>query len=256
MLDRTFIHGAGVGAATERGLWLAGARDWATFLAMQRGGALPGSHKRGGKLERLAGVIEDSRAALASGDVEYFRARLPGPEMWRMHAPFAGRAAYVDIETTGLSPAYDVVTVVALHDGTRCHTFVRGDNLADFPRMAAQFALLVTFNGATFDIPFLQTTFPDFAPRAHLDLRYPLARLGHKGGLKEIERRVGIQRPRHLAELDGFDAVRLWRQHERGDRAALPTLLAYAEQDVANLVTLAAIVGRDMPARVGFTLPS
>ena len=60
-------------------------------------------------------------------------------------------------------------------------------------------------NGATFDVPFLQTAFPRFKPLAHLDLRYPLRRLGLTGGLKEIERTAGIKRPRHLREVDGFD---------------------------------------------------
>ena len=203
-------------------------------------------------MDRIARLVEESRQALRDDAVEFFGERLPRGELWRLHTHFGSRAAYFDIETTGLSPGFDVVTVVGLYDGDRCDMFVRGKNLDDFPRAAARHPLLVSYNGATFDVPFLQATFPRFEPRAHLDLRYPLARLGYKGGLKEIERRVGIKRPLHLADLDGFDAVLLWRAHERGDRRALDTLIEYTRADVVSLATLAGLVSREMPDRVGF----
>jgi uncharacterized protein YprB with RNaseH-like and TPR domain len=248
MLASSFIHAEGIGPTTERGLWAAGADSWRAFLALQRAGKLRG----GGKMQRLGAVVEASCAALDAGEVEYFGARLPAGELWRLYGSFRHRAAYVDIETTGLSPDIDEVTVVALHDGATCRTFVRGRDLEAFPAVAARYPLLVSFNGATFDIPFLQRAFPRFRPRAHLDLRYPLARLGYRGGLKEIERTAGIRRPGHLAGIDGFEAVRLWRAHQRGDARALATLLAYAREDVVNLVPLAELVARQMPRLVGF----
>lgn len=246
MLDRSFIHAPGVGPSTERTLWRSGARDWETFLDLRRAGKL-----RGGRMDRIARIVEESQQALRIGAIEFFDERLPRGELWRLHTQFGARAAYFDIETTGLSPGLDVVTVVGLYDGGEFQVFVRGKNLDDFPRVAATFPLLVSYNGATFDVPFLQATFPRFQPRAHLDLRYPLARLGYRGGLKEIERKVGIRRPRHLAELDGFDAVLLWRAHERGDRRALATLIEYTQQDVVNLATLARLVSKEMPDHVG-----
>jgi uncharacterized protein YprB with RNaseH-like and TPR domain len=72
----------------------------------------------------------------------------------------------------------------------------------------------------------------------HLDLRFLLARLGFKGGLKKIEPRFGIRRPPAVKHLDGFDAVLLWERYQRGDRTALDLLLEYNREDVANLETL------------------
>ena len=247
VLASSFIHGQGVGPSTERRLWRSGAHDWPAFLALARGGRL-----RGKRMVQLAEVVQASQAALAAGHIEFFGERLPPAELWRLHGSFSQQAAYFDIETTGLSPGLDVVTVVGLYDGRSFQAFVRGQNLDDFPRAAASHALLVSYNGATFDLPFLQATFQGFAPRAHLDLRYPLARLGYRGGLKEIERRAGIRRPGHLAELSGFDAVRLWHEHERGDAEALATLIAYTREDVVNLSALADLVAAQMPAQLGF----
>ena len=75
--------------------------------------------------------------------------------------------------------------------------------------------------------------------QAHIDLRFVLASLGHRGGLKAIERRLGLSRDASIEGVDGFEAVYLWRRAERGDRAALEKLLLYNLTDVVNLVELA-----------------
>jgi len=38
--------------------------------------------------------------------------------------------------------------------------------------------------------------------------------------------------------MDGFDAVRLWRHYEKGDREALDLLLKYNREDIVNLKTI------------------
>ena len=129
---------------------------------------------------------------------------------------------------------------------------MRGRDLHRFPPAVAGYPLVVTFNGAQFDLPFLAREFGGWRPAAHLDLRWPLARLGYAGGLKAIERRVGIARPAEVRNVDGFEAVWLWRRYRRGERRALELLLEYARCDVEHLAPLAALAAAGLARALGF----
>ena len=66
----------------------------------------------------------------------------------------------------------------------------------------------------------------------------PTNSLGFRGGLKECERQLGIDRG-DLKDIDGFFAVLLWDEYSRsGDQRALDTLLAYNVQDTITLENL------------------
>jgi uncharacterized protein YprB with RNaseH-like and TPR domain len=235
MLESTFIHCAGIGYATEQALWGAGARTWEGYLEQRGCGRWTGR-----RYDELAATVEASRLALGRRDVTFFSERLTARDQWRLYPAFRDRVAYVDIETTGLSFGWDRITVVALYDGERSRAFVRGQNLDEFPEVISGYSLLVTFNGSLFDVPFLRSAFPGIRiPPAHVDLRFALRRLGLRGGLKSIERQVGLERPAHLRGIDGWEAVRLWHRYERGDRRALETLVEYAAEDVKSLAPLA-----------------
>ncbi len=250
MLKHTFIHAEGIGPATEQKLWEAGIHTWDHFLARQREGKLP--HR---KFERLAPLLEESLLAIRRRDIGFFGTRLKSSDQWRMYGEFATQAAFVDIETTGLSPEFDQITVVGLLAGGHFHAFVQGSNLDKFSDAIAKFPLVVTFNGAQFDLQFLRRRFPQFNPLAHIDLRYALSKLGHKGGLKQIERKLGIIRPEHLREVDGYEAVRLWSAHRRGIAGALDRLVEYCRHDVVNMKPLAERVAAEMPKVTGVTTP-
>ena len=71
--------------------------------------------------------------AVAAGDAGFFHDRLPSRETWRLYPEFAGQALFLDIETTGLSPDYDEVTVIGALGGGRLALFVKGINLDQFP---------------------------------------------------------------------------------------------------------------------------
>jgi uncharacterized protein YprB with RNaseH-like and TPR domain len=120
---------------------------------------------------------------------------------------------------------------------------VRGRNLREFPAALHGVELLVTYNGASFDLPVLRSAFPEveFDRFHHIDLRFPLHRLGVKGGLKGAERQLGIGRSDAVAGVDGFMAVLLWREHRAGSATALDTLLRYCLEDVVNLKPLLAL---------------
>ncbi|HYM39184.1 MAG TPA: ribonuclease H-like domain-containing protein [Thermoplasmata archaeon] len=234
MLRQTFLHVPGVGYRTEERLWHSGITSWddvATDRMMQ-----VSPHLRG----TLAEEIARSEAALRAGRYRYFALRLPAREHWRAWPEFRDAVAFLDIETTGLDIGRDALTVVGVYDGRRKRSFVRGTNLEELPSAVDRARLLVTFNGSRFDVPFLRRAFPRMRlDQIHLDLVHPLHRLGYWGGLKRIERRLGIERSDETAGMGGFDAVRLWAEYEAGDDDALDRLIAYNLEDVVNLEPLA-----------------
>jgi uncharacterized protein YprB with RNaseH-like and TPR domain len=227
MMRHTFCHLPGVAARTEQRLWSAGLATWEDALA---GAAAPFARRL------PAEQLRESLRRHALGDAPWFDGRLPAAESWRLFGDFRDRCAYLDIETTGMS-ATAVVTTVALYDGRSLRTYVRGHNLDDFARDVQDYQLLVTYNGKSFDLPVLRRCLGCRLGQAHIDLRYALAGLGLRGGLKACERRLGMARP-GMEEIDGFVAVLLWHRHARGDERALQTLLAYNAQDTLNLETL------------------
>lgn len=251
MLQNTFIHLPGVGPRRERALWKQGILDWERLLASTEEGP------RGGRIrESWLQPVRGSIAALASGDVAFFKPMLPSNEAWRLYFEFAARALFLDIETTGLSADYDQVTLIGALGNGKLALFVSGINLEQFPAYVEQFPLLVTFNGSQFDVPFLRAKFPDARlDQAHIDLRFVLASLGYKGGLKVIENALGLRRDPAIEGVDGFEAVRLWHLYRRGDKSALEKLILYNLTDVANLVELAEIGVREKGGRLEFPGP-
>ena len=182
---------------------------------------------------------------LAVGDANYryFESLMPSAEMWRLHGELRGKMAFVDIETTGLYAGPNAITLIGLFDGIETKVFIQGINLEEFSDEIKKYQLIVTFNGKRFDIPFIRWVLGDLpANQAHLDLMYPLRRLGYRGGLKSIEEQLGIGRGGILRQVDGFMAVLLWREYKRGNQAALNTLIRYNLEDVVNLQYLADIV--------------
>ena len=234
MLRQTFLHVPGVSYRTEERLWRSGIASW-DDVGGDRASSLP-RHLRATLEEEIA----RSEDALRRGRYRYFAARLPAREHWRAWPEFRDSVAYLDIETTGLDIGRDALTVVGVYDGRLQRSFVKGQNLEDLPAVLEETRLLVTFNGSRFDIPFLRRSFPRMRlDQLHLDLMNPLHRLGYWGGLKRIERRLGIERSEDTAGMSGFDAVRLWAEYEAGNDDALDRLLAYNLEDVVNLEPLA-----------------
>lgn len=235
MLEHTFVHIPGVGAATEHALWEQGIIRWGDALDL---GVCPVGFSDP-RWSRSCRIIEESLASLKRRDHRHFADALSAAEHWRAWVDFRPTTVYLDIETTGCSGSSQV-TVVGLYDGTRTQSFVAGDNLDQVPEVLAQYGMIVTFNGASFDLPFLRRRFPDLPTNhLHLDLMHALRRIGLTGGLKTVERRVGIERADDLRGLDGRDAVRLWREYCRGDGEALDTLVRYNAADIENLEVLA-----------------
>ena len=235
MLTHTYIHIPGIGARTEQRFWGAGLLTWEHFLTHPDRSPLNGARR-----ETALEFIRSSRQHLRRGSPDFFKPLMPSSEAWRFYEAFRENCAFVDIETTGLGSAVDHLTVVGVYDGSRTFSFIHGRNLDELPAVLQRYPLLITFNGATFDMPFIRRFFPRLpSGQLHLDLRYPLQRLGYRGGLKAIERKLGVGRDSALDGLDGWDAVRLWHRYCRGDNASLDTLVAYNRSDIENLQPLA-----------------
>lgn len=237
MLDTCFIHLPGVGPGFAAKLNAAGVVTWDDAVTKR----LPCGEKKARTF--LAGVRESQRR-LEDGDVAWFGKALAPAEQWRLFPHFKGSAAYVDIETTGLSWPDDAITTIALYDGMTVRTYVRGVNLEAFVDDVRDYSLLVTWNGRCFDAPVLRRTFgaPLDAGDAmgHLDLLPVFRALGLRGGLKAVEKALGLSRD-DLDGVDGWAAVALWRAYERtGDSRFLESLLAYNVADVLTLEYLAA----------------
>ena len=233
MLDTCFVHLPGVGPGFVAKLRAAGIATWDDALRKD----LPCGMKRA---ETLREGVAESRDRLASGDFRWFARILPPAEQWRLFPYCRNGAAYVDIETTGLSRDGDCITTIALYDGEQVKTYVRGRNLDAFADDILEYGLLVTWNGRGFDAPILRRSLCIPLDMPHLDLLPVFRKLDLRGGLKRVEKVLGIDRD-GLDGVDGWMAVRLWRAFEgTGDERFLRTLLAYNVADVLSLEYLAA----------------
>ncbi len=232
MLTCSFCHLPGVGPKTEQALWSAGIRSWAAALGDN---GVPAS--RAVKPAWLP-HLRESIARHRDADIGYFASSLPTSQQWRLFRVFRHCCAFVDIETTGLSPYADQITTIVLYDGQTIRHYVNGENLNDFVDDIQQYGLLVTYNGKSFDVPFIEQFFGIKLTHAHIDLRHVLRGVGLAGGQKNCERRLGIDRGM-AAEIDGFLAVLLWHEYRKTqDRRFLETLLAYNVADAVNLEAL------------------
>ena len=235
MLESTFQHLPGVGEKSEAKLWAKGVTSWQTLI--ENGGVGRSLH---------AGVLE-SMGRLEDLDHNYFRKMIPGSLTWRAFESFRDHACFLDIETTGLSPERHKVTTVCIHSPKETLSFISGENMDELGSALAGYKYIASFNGARFDLPFLTRSLRLKFPQIHLDLMYPLKRLGYSGGLKNIEKQLGLTR--EADGVTGYDAVRLWKAYKSnriievagrkvGGEKALDLLVEYNREDTVNLETL------------------
>lgn len=245
MLRNSFIHIPGIGKTTEKSLWDNGLKDWDAAYNAARSGRLAG---------RLASILRDyipeSKEALSNKDIAFFDRIVRLGEAWRFYPELGGNCVFLDIETTGLSSFFDQITVVGLYDGGQYKAFVKGQDLELFIDELRKFSMVVTFNGAQFDLRFIKAHFPDAPiPPVHIDLRFLAKRLGLTGGLKLVEDSLGIRRPKDIQRFSGYDATVLWSRYARGDESALELLIKYNMQDVVNLKTILEIASNKLRRR-------
>ncbi len=233
MIQKTFLILEGIGTKKEKNLWREGINNWEDFLKTKKAKGIPQNKK--GYYDRK---IRQAKQNLYSSNSEYFYNLLPKNEHWRLYDFFKEEAIFLDIETNGLTDDAGL-TVIGLSDGLETKTMIKGINL-DFDLLKKElekYKMIVTFNGSIFDIPFIKKRYGNILPNTpHFDLRFACSRIGLAGGLKEIEKKLGIKRSRVIEKIYGGDAVLLWRKwFATGDEYYLRLLVEYNEEDCINL---------------------
>ncbi|MFB6213909.1 MAG: ribonuclease H-like domain-containing protein [Candidatus Nanohaloarchaea archaeon] len=230
-IENSFILAPGIGEKTEKKLWRNGFTHWDHIDECD----LVSENRR----QKTIDFLEKARTNLEVGNTVFFGDKLPSGELWRMYENFRDNVCFFDIETTGLDASSNKVTTVSFHRGGEDVTLVRGQDLTRerLKKELFESSMLVSFNGKRFDQPFLEKSFGIDMETPHLDLMYTCRRLGISGGLKEVEKKLGIQR--ELEDIDGREAIRLWKRYERkDDEDALDKLVKYNRYDAKNLKKL------------------
>ena len=234
MLTESFIFLDGISDKTEQQIWSEGIKDWNDFLNAPSIKTISPQRKITYNLH-----LQKAHNNLKVDNIAYFSSIFPSTEHWRLFNRYKDEAAYLDIETSSYQGD---ITVVGIYDSTQVMTFVKGKNLDRnvLQETLNRYKLLITFNGSSFDLPMIKKYFNPKMDQAHIDLRHVCARLGMTGGLKQIEKSIGITRPEIVKEMDGGDAALLWRMYKAtGNEKYLQVLVQYNEEDIVNLERLA-----------------
>ncbi len=234
MIRKSFIILDGVGIRKERGIWKKGIPEWNAFLDANRIKGI--SELRKAYFDRQ---LVRAKRELRENNSLFFTSRMPSTEMWRLYREFEEECCFLDIETSNF---YGNITVIGMFDGRESRQMVRGFNLDKelLRKELERYKLLVTFNGKSFDVPVINRFFNRVVPDIpHIDLRHACRKVGLTGGLKLIEKIVGIKRRFEVENLESEDAVFLWdRWQKTGDRKYLEMLVKYNEEDTINLKPL------------------
>jgi len=166
---------------------------------------------------------------------EFKKLNLSEKEKWQVYFYFPSHILFVDIETEGLSKEKNDITLIGIYKEGKYYPFIKNLNLDKALKFLAYTPIWITFGGENFDVPFIKKTFPQLkTPLIHIDLFFLAKEVGLRGGLKKIEKMLGIVRK--TEGLNGYDAVKLWKKWvEEKDKNALKKLIIYNKEDVVNL---------------------
>lgn len=230
MLKSTFQHLKGIGPKTERELWTKGITTWDSYVA-----SLPKQLSLFSEITPNT-PLNESITAYESGDMSFFFNSLKTSEYYRVALEFPEDVLFLDIETTGLSHYYDIVTIVGWSLGKDYGVYINGQDDSQFRAVMSKAKVLVTFNGIMFDMKFIKKHFENITiPEIHLDLRFFAKRVGFSGGQKAIEKEIGFGRQSEIDGMLGEAAPILWHKYRRGDLDAMRRLIEYNHADIEGM---------------------
>lgn len=225
MIRNSFVFLDGIRSGKERRLWERGIKDWQDFL---RAKAIQGiAPAKKGHFDRR---LQEAQQALLDGNSPHFLGKLPAKEMWRLYEHFRDECCFLDIETD----QFGRIVLVGISDYYTTKAFVHGANLEKefLEKELQKYKLVITFNGAAFDLPKLRKQFGVQIAIPHIDLKPLCAKVGLAGGLKDVEIRLNLRRPLELYE----SPVELWEAFQAlEEKEYLDRLIAYNAEDVENL---------------------
>jgi len=166
----------------------------------------------------------------------FFAKSLPTSDYFRVLLDFPENVLFLDIETTGLSVYYDIITIVGWSLGTEYGVYINSGDETPLRHALSQAKALVTFNGSMFDLKFIDKHFNSPSlPVLHLDLRFFTKRVGLSGGQKAIEEKLGFGRKANIKGMLGEAAPILWHKYRRGDQGAMKRLIQYNHADIEGM---------------------
>jgi len=237
MIRNTFSILQGIGEKTELKLWQTGIHTWDDFLAAKKINFISP-----GKKNLYDTTLRQVSRRLDEKDFRFFSGFLKSRDHWRLYPRLKDKAVALDIETNGfMPPSGGYVTVVGLYDGCDYTSLVKGENLTArrLQQELSRYTYLITFYGASFDMPFLQESLGVSFSGLHFDLCFGAKKAGLKGGLKKLEDMLQVPREESVQGLNGYDAVKLWREAKRGNSHARERLITYNRCDTVNLFSIA-----------------
>jgi uncharacterized protein len=225
MIKNSFIFLEKIGKNAEQNIWQQGIPDWQDFI---KAGKIKGISKI--KKHYYNRKLKEAQQALADNNPSYFIGKLPQVQMWRLYNGYRDETCFLDIEVDGCGK----IILVGISNYYNTNMFVRGVNLEKslIEKELSKYKVIITFNGGAFDLPKLKKELSIKVNVPHIDLKPLCVNLGLSGGLKEVEKKLGLGRPNHLYG----NPVDLWKAfHASGDREYLDLLIDYNKEDCENL---------------------
>jgi len=228
-IKSTFIHLNKIGIKTENKLWKKNILTWDDYQT--------NIEYKNLFFDKFSSKLWESFQALDNKHIDFFTKTLPKKEYFRLALSFPQDVLFFDIETTGLSRYYDHITMIGWSLNGEYEYYVHGINQEDKLRdVLTRAEIIVTFNGAIFDIPFIKNYFNNIeTPLCHIDLRFLAKSVDLSGGQKAIENQIGFKRTKSLKNTDGYMATVLWDEYKWGKKSSLEKLIAYNHSDVEGM---------------------